>query len=300
MSPTRRLPLTLRRGAAVAAALAAAALTWVAGHAALGSLRSVHPPRRAPATAGAGAPAGYGEVELTAADGVRLSAWWRPARNGAAVVLVHGLFANREQLLPQAAPLAEAGFGVLLLDLRAHGRSGGELSTWGERERLDVAAAARFAAAQPDVRPGAVGAVGFSIGATAVVGAATADGCFRALALEAMAPSAEADLRTTFSARGPLSELPALWAARLAGVHLDGARPAAHIRELLPRPVLLVYGQEDPAAPAAVGRALQAALGDAAELVIVPVAGHGAWDGEAGRALGAHLAAFFAAALAAG
>jgi dipeptidyl aminopeptidase/acylaminoacyl peptidase len=296
MSSTRRSPLTLRRVTAMVAALAAAAMGYVALHAALLSLRALHPPRSAPIAA----PAGYREVELTTADGVRLSAWWRPPRNGAAVVLVHGLGADRAQLLPQAAPLGEAGFGVLLLDLRAHGRSGGAGATWGARERLDADAGARFALAQPSVRPGAVGAVGFSIGATAVAGAAADEGRFRAVALEAMSPSAEEDVRTTFSARGPLSALPAVWAARLAGVPLDEARPAARIRELRPRPVLLVYGEADPAAPAAIGRALREALGEGAQLLIVPGEGHGAWQGEAGRALGARLVAFFTGALGAG
>lgn len=297
MAQNRRPRITLLRGIAIAVALAAAAVAYMAGHAALGGFRSVHPARQIPVLAGAGALAGYREVQFTTDDGVPLSAWWRPSRNGAAVILAHGLGANREQLLPQAGPLAEAGFGVLLLDLRAHGRSGGELSTWGGRERLDVAAASRFAAAQPGVRPDAIGAVGFSIGAAAVVGAAERDGCLRAVALEAMASSAEEDLRSTFSARGPISELPAEWAAVLAGVHLDEARPAEHIQELGDRPVLLVYGEDDPAAPLAVGRTLQTRLGGRTELVVVPGAGHGAWEGEAGTALAARLTAFFERAL---
>jgi dipeptidyl aminopeptidase/acylaminoacyl peptidase len=297
MPHARRPRITLLRGIALAIALAAAAIAYMAGHAFLGSLRSVHPPRQAPPLAGTGTLAAYSEVEFTAADGVRLSAWWRPSANGAAIVLAHGLGANRAQLLPQAGPLAAAGFGVLLLDLRAHGRSGGDLSTWGAEERLDLAAAARFAAAQPGVRPGAVGAIGFSIGAVAVAGAAVNGGSFRAVALEAMAPSAEEDVRETFSARGPISELPARWAAVLAGVHLDEARPAEHMSELAPRPVLLVYGEDDPAAPVKVGRALQRAAGGSTELVVIPGAGHGAWEGAQAEALAARLRAFFEAAL---
>jgi hypothetical protein len=50
---------------------------------------------------------------------------------------VHGLSTNRTQLLPEAALLRRHGHGVLLLDSRASGESGGTLVTWGDAEQLD-------------------------------------------------------------------------------------------------------------------------------------------------------------------
>jgi alpha-beta hydrolase superfamily lysophospholipase len=111
-----------------------------------------------------------GSVEdtvLVTADGVHLSArWWRrPGRARAAVVLVHGFGASKEDagIRALAADLHGAGFDVLTYDARGHGESEGNCTVGGD-ERLDVAAAAALAAdgGQPVVL------VGVSMGAIAV------------------------------------------------------------------------------------------------------------------------------------
>ena len=86
------------------------------------------------------------------ADGVRLSAWYIPPRNGAAVVLLPGAGSTRTAVLGQAAVLARHGYGALLVDTRGHGLSGGhamDFGWWGDR---DIAAAVSFLARQPGVR----------------------------------------------------------------------------------------------------------------------------------------------------
>ena len=82
--------------------------------------RRVRPADRTPADWGAA----YEDVTLSS-DGGHLRGWYVPSRNGAAVVLLHDHGANRLALAPHAAMLTRAGYGVLLLDLRAHGRSDG-------------------------------------------------------------------------------------------------------------------------------------------------------------------------------
>jgi fermentation-respiration switch protein FrsA (DUF1100 family) len=76
-------------------------------------------------------PADYGlaheDVALTAADGVKLHAWWLPAQGAAAgtVLHLHGNAANVSNHLPLVAWLPRAGFSVLMLDYRGFGRSEG-------------------------------------------------------------------------------------------------------------------------------------------------------------------------------
>jgi fermentation-respiration switch protein FrsA (DUF1100 family) len=76
-------------------------------------------------------PADYGlayeDVALTAADGIKLHAWWLPAQGTAAgtVLHLHGNAANVSNHLPLAAWLPRAGFNVLMLDYRGFGRSEG-------------------------------------------------------------------------------------------------------------------------------------------------------------------------------
>lgn len=52
-----------------------------------------------------------------------LNAQFSPAKTGPVVVLIHGLFGSLDNLGRLANTLTEAGFGVLSLDLRNHGRS---------------------------------------------------------------------------------------------------------------------------------------------------------------------------------
>ena len=69
----------------------------------------------------------YEDVTFVTADGVRLSAWYVPSRNGAAVVLRHGATSTRVDTLDEAVVLAEHGYGVLATDARGHGDTRGRL-----------------------------------------------------------------------------------------------------------------------------------------------------------------------------
>ena len=64
---------------------------------------AVHATNRPPGPLGTGTPAQYGltyqDVAFRTADGVRLSAWYIPARNGAAVVLLPGAGSTRTAVL---------------------------------------------------------------------------------------------------------------------------------------------------------------------------------------------------------
>ncbi len=84
---------------------------------------------------------GYREVEIQSTDGVGLSAWWVPAENASqAAVLVPGWGGYKfdEHILQTVPVYHDAGYGVLLLDLRAQGESGGSRRTLGYREVRDV------------------------------------------------------------------------------------------------------------------------------------------------------------------
>lgn len=91
-----------------------------------------------------GAP--YRTVYLESDDGVRIAAWLLRARHPAdcSVVLAHGLFRSRREVLERAAHLSGRGCNALTLDLRRHGDSGGTRTSLGFFEGLDVLAGARF------------------------------------------------------------------------------------------------------------------------------------------------------------
>src|SRR6202011_3732713 len=84
--------------------------------------------------------AGLHDVSFSADGEPQVAAWYAPSRNRAAVVLVHGTGSDRSSLLAETRILADAGFGVLALDLPGQGASGGK-TLWGVPERHAISAA---------------------------------------------------------------------------------------------------------------------------------------------------------------
>lgn len=80
------------------------------------------------------------DAAIQGKDGVTLRAWGiRPHQgNGQAVILLHGLGDNRIGMTGYAELLLSRGFSVVLPDARAHGLSGGDLSTFGLLESDDI------------------------------------------------------------------------------------------------------------------------------------------------------------------
>ncbi len=106
-----------------------------------------HVPERTPKVLGLP----FAEVEFTSLDGTPLSGWLvlPKGRSSArecrgAIVLCHGIGANRAQLLSYAQIAAMEDLAILMFDFRGHGESGGSHTTIGYKERLDVEAAIDF------------------------------------------------------------------------------------------------------------------------------------------------------------
>jgi fermentation-respiration switch protein FrsA (DUF1100 family) len=136
------------------------------------------PSRKSPRATPASIGLVYTEVELRSTDGVRLSAWWVPVEGSSqAAVLVPGWGGSKfdEHLLQTVPVYHNAGYGVLLLDLRAQGESGGARRTLGYREVRDL----RGALAWLQRRGYALGQVmlhGWSMGGATVLRAAPGTG----------------------------------------------------------------------------------------------------------------------------
>src|SRR5919112_2597114 len=83
----------------------------------------------------------YREVSIQSTDGLELAGWWVPGNDPSrAVVLVPGIAGDKadRHVLETAPVYAGAGYGVLMIDLRAQGRSEGERVTMGYEEVRDV------------------------------------------------------------------------------------------------------------------------------------------------------------------
>jgi fermentation-respiration switch protein FrsA (DUF1100 family) len=85
----------------------------------------------------------YRDLNLRTADGVRLSAWWLPAKPGVpvrgTVLHLHGNGGNMAWHLGGSAWLPEQGYQVLMLDYRGYGLSEGQPGLPGIYQDIDAA-----------------------------------------------------------------------------------------------------------------------------------------------------------------
>src|SRR5690606_38851411 len=218
---------------------------------------------------------------LTTDDGVRIEAHHDPGPRTLGIVVAHGFTGSwrRPAVRRAATSLSRVG-GVVSFDFRGHGRSDG-LSTVGDREVRDLAAAVAWARALGYPR---VATVGFSMGAAVAIrhaaGAASGDGAGGdggAGPAGAGGDSAGGDrdaLAAVVAVSGPsrwfYRDTPAMrrvhWViekrlGRLAGRVLRGTRiapngwqqvpepPDVAAARIAPVPFLVVHGDADPLFP---------------------------------------------------
>jgi alpha-beta hydrolase superfamily lysophospholipase len=186
-------------------------------------------------------------VFLRAADGTSLAATlYQPAqRPASAIVLLHMLTRSRRDWDVTAERLRQAGFVVLVPDLRGHGDSSGSSGSVGDLTTLvqDAQAAVSYVKAYPGVRPEGIGLAGASLGASLAALVAGADPSVDSLAL--LSPSLD----------------------------YRGLRCEPAMRKYSPRPALLVAAVNDPYAARTVKQL--ASGGSNRQVLMIEAAGHG-------------------------
>jgi pimeloyl-ACP methyl ester carboxylesterase len=230
----RRVPLGW-----AATVLAWAAFAWLVAIPVAYAVYLTHlPARRAVHDAGLGRP------KLAVAlrsDGVTLRGWYVPSRNGAAVIALHGTGGNRNGVAAHARLLARHGYGVLALDLRGHGESGGRSTSIPWRLDDDLDAALAWLSRRADVDPGRIGALGVSLGGEVALQAAARRPELRAVVAEGVVGSGPSDLRHGGGGPLALGQIAVMAAAThvLAGGG-PGASDAELVERIAPRPLLLI------------------------------------------------------------
>ena len=81
----------------------------------------------------------YETIQLTTKKNNLIEAWYIPVDSAkGTIIMIHGLGANKSFLLDEAYEFRYLGFNVMMVDLRAHGKSSGNTSTLGIRESEEV------------------------------------------------------------------------------------------------------------------------------------------------------------------
>ncbi|MCU0864160.1 MAG: alpha/beta hydrolase [Planctomycetes bacterium] len=192
-------------------------------------------------------------IAFATGDGIELDGTLFLQPNGDSntplVIVCHGLGADREAFAGYTALALRLGAHALTFDFRAHGRSGGMVSTLGADEVADLAAAVAWWRSQPGRAQNPIVLLGVSMGGAVVLQAAGMVG-----AAGVFAESSYAELSAMIEAQtamlGPLSASAAA-AVQMAArwqLGIDPARvsPLRSLRELSPAiPVVLVHAGSD-------------------------------------------------------
>src|SRR6266566_2181608 len=237
--------------------------------------------------------------DVRAPDGVLLRGWkvTPPNPNGSWVLLFHGVADNRVGVTGQAEFLLHAGYGVVMMDARAHGASEGSTATYGWLERKDTRAVidALFQDARQGCLPiphhgtgnpcppGHIFALGESMGAGIALESAATDPRIEAVVAEA----SFANLREAAYDYAGLRKYPWLgktllspfaWTllyrgARLTGIPLAEVSPLKAVASRA-FPVLLVCDEKDVALPCRHTQMIYDAARGPKQLWVVPHAYH--------------------------
>lgn len=197
-----------------------------------------------------------------------------PAEARATVLVLHGIRDSRVAMRGWGALLASAGLRAVLVDLRGHGRSTGDVLSYGVFDAADLSRVVDDLAARGALA-GKVGVLGISYGAASAIEWAGRDA--RVERVVAIAPFASLAEVVPGYAPVPLPEVFARHAIALAG-EMGGFDPSrASPLDAIARtraPVLLFHGTADDRIPPRHAEELHAAAPDHSTLVLVPGATH--------------------------
>jgi uncharacterized protein len=242
------------------------------------------------------------DFNVRANDGIELRGWKvvPPAANGDWVLLFHGVSDNRTGDLGHAEFLLRHGYSVVMMDSRAHGQSGGDMATYGRKERYDTVAITD--ALYPTEKVRHLYAHGVSMGAVIALQSAAVEPRIAAVSAE----DPFASLReVTYDYAGldmcpflgktlfrPASIFAMRAIARTGDFNPDEVSPEKAVAQR-PFPVLLICGTNDHRIPCRHAQAIYDAAAGPKELWIVQGAGHASALGQAPAEYETRVVSFF-------
>jgi fermentation-respiration switch protein FrsA (DUF1100 family) len=238
----------------------------------------------------------YQDVTVQSSDGNTLHAWYVSSQNGAAVILQHGFKSDREELLEEAAMLANRGYGVLLASIRSHDVNDGELIAFGLREMPDIDAWVRFLREQEGIEN--IGMLGNSLGGSLAIQYAAENDAIQALVVHSAFSSMRDTINTsvryfTDLPAFPFATLIRFWAEREIGGDIDDIDAKKWIGQISPRPILILHSLSDVAISSESGELLFAAAAEPKELWQVEGVAHANFDTELAEEFEEKIGKFF-------
>ncbi len=220
----------------------------------------------------------YRDVTLTS-DSRRIAGWYVPGERpeSPVVVIGHGYGANRQNFMDAVELMHSMGLGVMTIDFRAHGNSSGMVSSFGFHEVRDVKAAYDWV--QANTRAEKIFALGYSMGAAAVLKASADFDIFDRVILDSCFCRAENVARDSLLNHfGPLKgvfwQMGRFWAWIFTGVDLEHHDMRTYLKKIADTPVLIIHGREDRLSPVSESELLYREGSSRHERMIIENVGH--------------------------
>ncbi len=218
----------------------------------------------------------YEDIKVTARiDGMQIAGWFIPAVDSEkAVIMAHGRNQSRNSytsLIELAEHMHQGGLNVVMLDLRGHGQSPDAHYSFGLAERRDIEGAVDWLT-QRGFKPEGIGALGCSLGAAAVIGAAAEEPKISAVVEDSGFAEIYPVLKARSYSDGGLPSFlltPTLWMIQLKyGYDLSQARPVTEIGAIAHRPLLIIHSVDDQIIPIENARQLMKAYPEAESWIL--------------------------------
>jgi dipeptidyl aminopeptidase/acylaminoacyl peptidase len=212
------------------------------------------------------------------ADGLTLRGWYLPTGNQRhLIVLVHGMWSSWLEMAGLGRDLHDAGFDVLLFDLRGHGESDASRLYLGRRERTDIRAVMAWAKSE-GFSHDRIGWLGYSMGGSTVLMEAARNPEIQVAVVDSPYGDLPKLLEHQLSKHSGLPRWfnpGILMAARwVFGVRTDDLVPIRSAREWGERPLLLIHGESDTIVPIGQARDLARTLGASCLMLTLPGVEH--------------------------
>jgi pimeloyl-ACP methyl ester carboxylesterase len=197
------------------------------------------------------------KVSFTASDGTRLEGWVALGTSDAVVLLLHGYRCDKRSMLLRASMIFDAGMTVFLFDFRNTGESGGDFTSFGYYEKLDLAAALDLLEILDTDDDGGrltlnnVGLLGLSNGgATAILYTAENPERIDALIVDSSFKSLDSAVSQSFTHFVGLPAFPfapiTVWITEMrTGISRKAIIPEKSVQQLIDTPMLVIHGLDD-------------------------------------------------------
>jgi len=223
----------------------------------------------------------FQDATVTAADGTTLRGWFVPADSPKLILVQHGYKDRLQSMIGVAQVLHRHGYQVLLMCVRAHDRSEGEMLSLGQRgEIADMEAWAAYGASRPGVDPTKIGMFGVSMGGSLAIQYTASHQDVRALVADSAFSSLGDTIDTSvrfFTGLPPFPFGPMIrfWAEREGGFSTSSVDAKQWVGKVSPRPVLIMQGGADVVVSKTSGQKLFDAAREPKQLWYEDAVGHG-------------------------